>query len=206
MSLKLPRPDLSAREAVEVIHTHSADLIQSRHAFYVSSAGAADIRGRLAVGVGAWQIGLRNPSTESGTLVSLAYSGVLSIRSHSTSGVAPPTFAVDSAWIDSTRAASAIEKEPILDRMGDHYSIFMSLKQVDDLGLLWEVRRSYADPQTGLYITHSFAVHATSGDIIVERIRQEVGGRPVESRHRRGPGADEWTDELQRSPLKGDAH
>jgi hypothetical protein len=206
ISLKLPRPDLSAKEAVEVIHAHSADLIQSRQAFYVSSAGAADIRGRLAVGVGAWQIGLRNSSTDSCTTLSLVYSGVLSIRNHCTSGVAPPAFAVDSAWIDSTRAASAIEREPLPDRMGDHYSIFMSLKQVDDFGLLWEVRRTYADPPTGLHIIHSFAVHATSGEIVVERIRQEIDGRPVESRHRRGPGADEWTDELQRGPLKGDAH
>jgi hypothetical protein len=206
ISLKLPRPDLSAREAVEVIHAHSADLIRSRHAFYVSSAGAADVRGRLATGVGAWQIGLRNSSTDSGTLLSLTHGGVLSIQNHSMSGVAPPSFSVDSAWIDSTRAIRIIEREPLPDRMGDRYSIFMSLKRVDDLGLFWEVRRSYADPPTGLYITHSFAVHAASNDIIVERIRQEIGGRLVESRHRRGRGADDWMDELQHSPPKGDAN
>jgi hypothetical protein len=195
--LKLSRPDLSAREAVDVIRAHSADLIRSRHAFYIASAGAADIRGRLAIGVGAWQIGLRNSSIGDRTLLSLSHSGVLNIRKHSTSGDAPPSFAVDSTWIDSTLAINSIAMEPLPHHMGDRYSIFMCLKQVDDIGVFWEIRRSYADPPVGLYTTQTFAVHATSGDIVAERIRQRIKGTLVESRCRQSRGADDWIDEMR---------
>jgi hypothetical protein len=163
--LKLSRPDISAREAVEIIRAHSADLIRNRSAFYIASAGAADISGRLAIGAGAWQIGLQNSSAGNATVLSLADSGVLSIRNHATSGGAPPCFVVDGAWIDSTLAVDAIAMEPLPQHMEEGYSILMKLRQVDDVGVFWEIRRSYANPPTGLSITQTFAVHATGATL-----------------------------------------
>jgi hypothetical protein len=201
--LKLSRPDISAREAVAAIRAHSPDLIRNRSAFYIASAGAADISGRLAIGTSAWQIGLRNSSAGNATVLSLADSGVLSIRNHATSGGAPPCFVVDGAWIDSALAVNAIAMEPLPQQMEEGYSTFMKLRQVDDVGVFWEIRRSYANPPTGLSITQTFAVHATGGDIVGEIFRQELSGTLLESRYRRGRGAGDWIDEMQQRPPHG---
>lgn len=190
--LTLARPDLSAKEAVAFITAHAGDAIRRLQAFSVTIAGAADAGGRLATG--AWDVCFLTLEPDQFIHARLFENGTLSFALQSMRDRPPPAFDLEGDWIDSTLAARAIENEPLPPSMGEHHSLFLSLRSVTDSGLFWEVRRIYGEPAKGLQVTQSFGIDASSGDIAVEAIEIQEAGVVVESRYRRPLEGGKWID------------
>src|ERR1700743_3419823 len=89
IKLDVPRPDLSAREAVELIHANAIDSGPEWLGCMVSSEAAANKHGRLVPGLGAWLVMYRAASSADMIRATLYAEGNLVFRK-STALVEPP--------------------------------------------------------------------------------------------------------------------
>jgi hypothetical protein len=194
--LTLSRPDVSAQEAVAIISDHAGDKIRQMKAFSVAIAGAADVKGRLNVANGAWDVRFLTSLPSQYVYARLFAGGNLSFTLESMRGVSPSGFELDGDWIDSTLAADSVKNESLPSAMGDRYSLFLSLQFVVDLGMVWEVRRTYSEPANRVLVTQSFAVNAANSDVAVEALEIKKAGVLVESRYRNRLDKGEWIDKL----------
>ena len=195
--LTLSRPDLSAREAVAIITDHAGNRIRQTNAFSVAIAGAADVTGRLNIAVGGWDVRFLTSQSDQYIYARLFANGNLSFTRESMWDVPPPAFALNGEWIDSTLAADIIKNEPVPPTMGEPYSLFLGLRFVTVIGLVWEVRRIYTESVNSLHVTQSFGINASNTDIAAETVEVKKAGILVESRYRNRLSDREWLNKLE---------
>src|SRR4051812_30421598 len=100
IKVDLPRPDLSAREGVELIHANAVDSGPDWQGCMVSSEVAADKNGRLVPEVGAWLVMYRAASGANMIRATLYSGGNLVLRKSTALVEPPPLFLLDTQWID----------------------------------------------------------------------------------------------------------
>jgi hypothetical protein len=85
----------------------------------------------------------------------------------------------------------------LLGGMPERYSVFLQMQRVDDVGLVWEIRRSGHDPGNGISCSHTLGVNACNGEVAAESVERRRMEAIVESRIRsRLDGYGEWVDRL----------
>jgi hypothetical protein len=183
-SLRLLRPDLSAREAIAEISHNTRDQGLPTRAFLVTIAGGADLDGRLHVGTGAWDIFLSQTRPDEYIHTRLFFNGNLSFARELWYGSPPPAFDLGREWIDSTIAADIIRSQSFPATMRERYSLHLRLQLVAAMGMLWQVNRVYSEPENSLVVTQSFGINATDGKILTESVIAKRAGIVVESTHR----------------------
>jgi len=180
----LPRPDLSAREAVELIHAHAVHSQPNWEGCVVSSEGAADKSGRLVPEIGGWLV-IYSPASSANLIRATLYAGGnIVLRQSIAVDEPPPLFQLDTRWIDSTVAAEIICQEPLVEGMEDNFGFSLSLQAVPDLGLFWQLTRHCFERAANCALSHQFAVDASLGEIAAEVV-QRISPRGVVQRRRR---------------------
>jgi hypothetical protein len=190
----LPRPDLSAREGVEIIHAHAVDSGPDWQGCMVSSEAAANKNGRLVDGLGAWLVMYRAASAADMIRATLYSWGSLVFRKSTALVEPPPLFLLDTQWIDSTVVAEIVRREPLMEGMEENFGFTLALQAVPDLGLFWYLTRHCLVTPANIALSHQFGVDARNGEITVEVV-QRRGPRDATQRRRRDrlTGGD-WQD------------
>jgi hypothetical protein len=191
--LSLPRPDLSAREAVTLIRPHAKDAEPDWRGCMINSEACADRDGRLTLGMGSWLVGYRSAS---GSIIraTLGTTGHLFTQKSASLVEPPPLFALDSEWLDSTVVAEIVGREPLVEGMQENYNLHLNLQSVADIGLFWQITRGFFNQTAKHSISHSFGVDARSGDVTLEWLERSdhQTGKKHKSRRDRLNGGD-WT-------------
>lgn len=184
LAVDLPRPDLSAREALGLIRAHALDAHPAWEGCMLFSEGAADKNGRLTANVGGWLVAYRAAAEPEVVRATLYCWGKLVFRQSAAWVKHGPMFPLDSEWIDSTAAAEIIAREPLIHGMDANNSLSLSLRVVQDIGLFWGVTRHFRDTSTQIATNHSFGIDARRGDIAVETL-ERIDQRGMRQRSRR---------------------
>jgi hypothetical protein len=181
--LELARPDLSAREATNLIRVHSPVGLVDLPVLLIGIAGASSVRGRLNPAVGVWDVRFALPGRGGRIGVSLSARGGLNFqRTHHLWGDGSPTFLLEDYWIDSTAAAEVALEVPVPEGMPMYDAVFMKMRKDDTVGLFWELFRTAFNPPT--HYSHTLIVSATTGAIVAEIFERKHAGTVVESRYR----------------------
>jgi hypothetical protein len=193
VNVDLPRRDLSAREALPLIRAHVVDAEAPWYGHLVFAEGAVDRNGRLMVGLGAWLLSYKMASSSKVCSASLGSWGRISFRESVPLVALPRLFLLDSDWLDSTAITDVVAREPLIEGMGETYSLGMSMRAAET-GLFWKVDRIFRDRSTQSILTHQFIVEAYQGDIAgegVERVDTD-GGKQLRARSR--SKGEDWRD------------
>jgi hypothetical protein len=185
VKVDLPRTDLSAREAVNLIRPHATGAETPWRGNRIRVDGAADASGRLLAGVGSWVVSYKSVAGPGFVRASLGVWGILSLRAHNELVAPELLFFPDADWLDSTAIAAVIAQEPLAEGMAENYSCGFQLENVPEVGLIWEVKRMFRDRSTGVALHHSFGVEASSGVIAVEGLVR-ISAAGIAERRRRG--------------------
>jgi hypothetical protein len=198
-TIELPRPDLSAREALDLVTPLVRGLSTAWRLQSVFGGGRLQRSGRLEPGFGLWQLRYTGPDDPDGdTLsVSLYFNGNLTFEGQPTFG---PTTSdrgelqfLEVNWRDSSEIADIVAAEPVPDGIEDDHSISMSLRPIVGAPLVWEVRRtSVSRSSVPTMASHVFAVDAVSGAVLVETFDLRENGKVVEARQRRRFEGGDW--------------
>ena len=199
--LVLPRPDLSAREAFDIVEPFVSKLQPEWHLAEIFGNGRVKSDGRLDPSVGAWQFTYRKNTGVDFIYASLYFSGNLGFHGQTAPGYIatslPPALALPNDWLDSSDIAKIVGREPIPAGLSPNYSLVMRLRPEAEIPLIWDVTRHFvmADRRHDAS-DHLLAVDAKSGDIVFETFERKEGGKLVEARQRlRWQGGD-W-EEIQ---------
>ena len=192
--LELPRPDLSAREALGIVRPFAQNLEGEGWCMAsLESYGGVDRDGRA--GNFAWRFAYAKLGTFAVIHTALSHSGNLSFSA----GI-PPAYllgalsarlALPDDWLDSTQIADIIASEPLAEGLDDKYSLTMRLWPQEGAPFHWKVTRTGVH-HPGL-TWQDFEVEASTGRINVETYRRVERNQTVEERWRsRTDGAGEW--------------
>jgi hypothetical protein len=205
--IALPRPDLSAREALELITPFVGSFGTAWRLVDVFGGGRLKQSGRLEPGVGVWQFTYIDPSNRNGDAVRiwLFFNGNLSF--HGQSSLGPVTFGrsglqpIESNWLDSSEIAEIVDGEPRPDGINEDCSLSMSLRPIDGAPLMWEITRlSVGHPQGSGTVRHVLVVDAATGGVVFETLERREHGKITQARQRRRWERAEWED----IPANGD--
>jgi len=203
--LALPRPDLSVREAFELITPFVRRFGSAWHLVRLFG-GNLKQAGRLELRNGNWQFTYADPNGSSGdtVVVSLVFNGNLAFHAQSAVGAMASgrhaTQSVGPDWLDSTDIAEIVLGEPRPEGIDEDYSLSMSLRPLEGAPLMWEVTRlSMGHPPGARPVRHVLAVDAATGAVVFEthEVRE---GRSIRTRLRRRWEGAEWED----MPASGD--
>lgn len=176
---------------------NATDSVRQLPAFMVSILGAADVNGRMVATVGGWDVRFAAGGNQS-VIGGLYFNGNLSYQLQPVMVPMPPTFVLESAWIDSTAVAELMIREPFPAGMPEKCSIFLQMRMVEGVGLVSAIRRSSREPGSGISYVHSLGVNATNGEVAGETVELRRLGAVIESRARsRLDGYGEWVDQKE---------
>jgi hypothetical protein len=184
VKVDLPRTDLSAREAVNLIRPLATGAESPWRGNRIRVDGAADAAGRLLASVGSWVVSYKSGVGPGFVRASVGVWGMLNLRAHNELVVPELLFFLDADWLDSTAIAAIIAQEPLAEGMAENYSCGFQLENAPEVGLIWEVKRMFRDPSTGIALHHSFGVEANSGVIAVEGVVRFSADGTAERRRR----------------------
>jgi hypothetical protein len=192
-TIELPRADLSAREAFDLVTPLVRGLNAAWRLQSVFGGGRLQRSGRLEPGFGVWQLrylGADDPNGDT-LIVSLYFNGNLSFEGLPAFG---PTTCdrgelqlLEDNWRDSSEIADIVSAEPCPDGIEEDHSISMSLRPIDGARLVWEVRRTSVSRSSVLTMaSHVLAVDAVTGAVLVESFDLRENGKVLEARRREG--------------------
>jgi hypothetical protein len=199
MCIPVEKSDMSAREAAHLMKPHCESLgLNWRPAVFTVVGGANSagrlLAGRLLAGVGAWQVIMRRSEGKDFVCVRLFGSGRLSISRGDAGVEPPPEFDLFGNWLDSTAVADTfIAVANTFDALHNQ-PLYMRLRFVENVGLVWAVRRSALDRATNIEIQFTSAIDAYSGLVLVETLRKSEGNRLIEARRRDKRAGGVWLD------------
>jgi len=205
--IELPRPDLSAREALELITPFVCSFGTAWRVAGLFGGGRLKQDGRLEPGVGVWQFTYMNPEDRSGDAVGvwLFFNGNLSFHGQSATGQVPSgrrgIEPLEGNWLDSSEIAEIVDGEPRPDGIKEDYSLSMSLRPIDGAPLMWEVTRlSVGHPHASGMVRHVLVVDAATGEVVFETLERREHGKAIHARQRRRWEGTEW----ENIPANGD--
>jgi hypothetical protein len=205
--ITLPRPDLSAREALELIAPFVSRFGTAWRLVGLFGGGRLSQSGRLEPGVGVWQFTYMDPNDRSDDAVEvwLFFNGNLSF--HGQSAIGPVTSVrrgiqpLEDNWLDSSEIAEIIYGEPLPHGFNKDYSLSMSLRPIDGAPLMWKVTRlSVGHPHASGMVRHVLVVDAATGGVVFETLERREHGKIIQARQRRRWEGAEWED----VPANGD--
>ena len=192
--LSLPRPDLSAREAVTLIRPHAKDAESDWRGCTIASQASAEKDGRLTLNLGSWLVAYRSAPSGSIITATVGTTGRLFTQMSASLIEPPPLFSLDSEWLDSTVVAEIVSREPLVEGMQDDYSLHFKLQAVGDADLLWEIRRDFFNQMAKHSISHSFGVDAHRGNVMLESLeRSDHQTRKTQKSRRNRQKGEDWT-------------
>lgn len=195
-ALMVPRPDLSAREAFDIVRPFMSKFQSTWFLAGAFGEGAIRHDGRLHAGAGAWHFTYRTGQGTDFIEAWLFFNGNLSFRGRTEPAVIaaemPRSTPVSNDWIDSTKVAEIIRREPILDGLGEDYSILLSFRSIAGTPLVWQATRLF-DHRFGTSI-HRFAIDATSGAILFETFDRIERNKRIEARRRTRSQDGDWEE------------
>jgi hypothetical protein len=162
----------------------------------VFGEGAVRHDGRLHAGTGAWHFTYRTGRGADFIEAWLFFNGNLSFGGRTAPAVIaaemPRSTPVSNDWIDSTMVAEIVGREPILDGLGEDYSLLLSFRSIAGTPLVWQAARLF-DHRVGTTI-HSFAIDATSGAILFEAFERIERNKRIEARRRARSQDGDWEE------------
>jgi hypothetical protein len=178
--LELPRPDLSAKEGLRVVRAALGEAGLDLVPIGLRLAGAADLGGRLSLGTGAWEVLFW---WEEGSIAVETW--IFSNGNFGAEYVAKPFWMqvpppIEEPWVDSTVAAAAVSREPVLPGVKAKDDLFLRLVE-KSRRRFWEVERHAYDVETATVRAHTFLLDIERADVLVERFKLIKGRATVES-------------------------
>jgi hypothetical protein len=181
-NLALPREDLSAREAAEVILLEAKNYLVKEQTTSIASNGRIAADGRLEVGN--WHFQFLVAKGDQQLTVSLSVTGKLTVSLWNLPRSAV-TFSICDDWLDSVDAAQLIRNEPSLAGQGVALTMMScELCATEELGLVWHIRRRYWGSTTMTEAKQSFLISALDGSLISESLERRRLGIQTESKYR----------------------
>jgi len=177
--LDLERPDLSAREAVQLISPSVAQWPWEMTLVGLASAGAVQPNGRLHVGVGGWQFWFWCPTEVVGLSYLLFFNGNLSFDYPLNRRGAPPGAEITEPWLDSVDVARVVAGEPAPE--GHEVPLNHLVLTPHPRTQYWEAWRTDYSVETGTEYKHKLLVDARTGCILFETFERSEKGRRVNS-------------------------
>lgn len=178
--LELQRPDLSAKEGLKVVRLVLEEAGLDLVPIGLRLAGAADLTGRLSVGTGAWEVLFwwqeQSVAVEAWIFFNGNFGAEYVVKPAWTR-VPPP---IQDPWVDSTVAAKAVSKEPVIPGVNRRDTLFLSLVE-NSSRRFWEVVRTAYDVETTTARTHTFLLDIERADVLAEEFKLTKGTVTVES-------------------------
>jgi hypothetical protein len=208
-NLTLPRPDLSAREALTLIEPFMQKFQSDWFLARIFGGGALKKDGRLEPRNGVWDFAYANSSSGEVVRAALYPNGRLGFQAYMAREdflSVPEQDALPVNWLDSTDAAEIVRPEAF-PRAGDFdYGLWMSLRPIEDGPPIWEVGRTAIDgPPGGPLLMHKLVLHAQAGEILYETFEVNDKGRVTHSRVRNRWEGSEWQDNSSSGTVADDA-
>jgi hypothetical protein len=178
--IELARPDLSAKEGLKVVQSALREADLDLVPIGLTLAGAADLAGRLRLGTGAWQVLFWWEERSVAVQTWIFFNGNFGAEY-----VVKPIWErvpspIQEPWVDSTVAAKAVSKEPVVPGVNAQDVLFLSL--VDkSRRRFWEVVRSAYDVETTTARTHTFLLGIERADVLAEHFKLTKGATTVDS-------------------------
>ncbi len=193
-----PRPDLSAREAfdlvVPIMSKFGAEWFPDR--FHIEGFGV-DQEGRLTDG-SAWRFNFRSHQTAGFVSARLWFDGRMTSDGHlfpSVPGLSKPIepVALPDHWIDTPQLMSMLSTEPAFEDSGFPDHVWVELQHFrDQPTLFWHASCSWDQSEYGRdRVKRDFYAHPDTGKIEGEQVRRIVDGKVVEDETLVRPGTDE---------------
>ena len=183
--IALPRPDLSAREALQLIKPFMARFGAPWHLASLGSYGRIQVDGR-----GDWRPSYRYAASGDVIhvpLIAKDRNGRLSFQAevmpaHAISG-AHEAIPLPEEWLDSTDVAAIVARQAPPEGLGKPYLGLMSLAPQKDLPLLWTVFQSAVD-RSSKFASWILAIDATTGQLMFETLGRLSGSMIIPARQR----------------------
>ena len=191
--IALPRPDLSAREALQLIKPFTARFGAPWHLASLGSYGHIQVDGR-----GDWRPSYRYAA--SGDVIHVPLIAKDGMGRLSFQAEVMPTSAMNGAheaiplpdeWLDSTDVAAIVGRQVVPEGLGHASLGLMSLAPQEDFPLVWTVFQSAAD-RGSEFASWILAIDAITGQLVVETLGRLYGAMVVPARQRLNGGT--WTD------------
>ena len=192
----LPRPDLSAREALVIVEPFAARFKSPWHLAGLSGDGVIRDDGRNDPRSGRWRFTYRYADTGKVIHIGLYGMGSLSFEGYFmpffTLSDLPIAVPLSHDWLDSTEVAPIVGRQEAPEGLGEvAASLFMRLVPRNGVPLCWEINRQalHRDSQ---FLSWTVALDATCGEVVLEQLGKPFGSSIVTVRQRLGSG--EWED------------
>ena len=194
--ISLPRPELSAREALAAAKPYLRPLEREWQLTNLFGGGRLTPDGRLEAGVGLWDFRYEDTERRKSVRVWLHHNGSLSFRGNISPVPADPAatyLPLPNEWLDSTQIAEIAMREPLPEDWDQRYALTMSLRAWPDAPLVWEVRRfsTLGTPPIRLE-AHMLGFEAVTGQILLETFERREHGAVLESRRRIRYTGGDW--------------
>ncbi len=195
-TIAVPRPDLSAREALQLLTPFMRGLGPAWTLASLFGGGNLTSGGRLAPGVGLWQfsyVDTRRPLADS-LSAWLYFNGSLSFHAQGPGPSTPENLRLlEADWLDSADVAERLRAEPSPEGFGAESGLTMMLQPVEGSRLYWQATRtSIARDEQFLISRHVLIADAMNAEVLFETFEQTRQGRTILARQRRRWEGGDW--------------
>jgi hypothetical protein len=189
--LTLPRPDLSAREALTIVTPFMARFTWPWHLASLSTYGYIGAEGR-----GPWRFSYRRGDSGDVIHVALMESGKLAFQGDRISGftlsdVENPT-PLPENWLDSTEIADVVGRQPRPSELTRPHLGMLQLTPRKNLALSWRALWTNLDRDCE-FASWTVCIDALTRDVLFEEVGKRAHGYMIYTARRRSPDAD-WED------------
>ena len=213
--IPVPRPDLSAREAYDLVKPFAVQLSTAEWflalAVSLNMSGAHD--GRIADGgAGSWRFAFGDPRGANYVSATLFFNGSLSFKAgadRSARAAGAGILPVADDWLDSSSIAEIIAREPLPDGAVGDYGLEMRLMTDPEQPPTWRVSRRRSRPdQDANEWEHYLHVVAATGEIAFETFERSLRKdwrtvEKLESRLRLRSEKGDWMNESEAARRAG---
>lgn len=189
--LSLPRPDLSAAEALAIVMPIVA-TIKGRNVLVRLGSHGVPVRpdGRMDALGGGWSFEYRNEASGSFVQAALQASGVLYFRVEA-GRMAEIAALPTRGWLDSTDIATVMAQDSLQSHASASPIISMGLEIQSDQ-LVWDVRR-LVDP-SHVRTLNTYTVDARGGELLLETVLESRHGMYTVTRWRSRRPLGDWVN------------
>jgi hypothetical protein len=189
-TVKLPYPQLSAREALGFAQTAMSEIGPDWFLANLATAGNLGLNGCLLGSPNsAWQFAYCRKARHDFVSGYLFSGGLLSFTSAAMSPEIQP-LPIENQWLDSREIAKIVMTEPDLSDLSEYKTLWMALNTTNDGNLFWVVYRDTHQIASRQRARTTFGLDALSGEILSESYERWDRDVKIKTllRHRRTGG------------------
>jgi len=194
VNVSIPRPDLSAREAVQLVESEIVGLGTAWVPVWIAAAGGVGFNGRLFSSHAAWQFLFVNAKDPDVISMMIFGTGRLSIAKSQSGVPALPAIDLSGNWLDSTTACELAGMDDVSLEYEFDSSQHMKLYVANGIGMFWEIRRTSLGKPTDSRIQFSQVLDAYSGMVVGGTLARSIDGEFVVFRRRMQGFGNLWQD------------